>query len=349
MSQVPRTCPACWEQVTDADRFCRTCGKPLEAAAEAATAAAAATPPPAAAASTAPVPAPVAPVPVSRPTVSGWQSPRRGSGAGAKIRRGLAGLGRATLGCLGLLVVVGLLGGVVAGLVGEDVDATVRPDRTSRPSGQIAVPTTGPERTAPLASVVPPMTAAPEPSVAPEPTRLEVDLRDALAGEMVEMTVTGRSLEQLDIELESLVDLPLDLVIDAGLVFKPGSSGVQPMVVIVDTSVSVEPGDTASYTLAVACASMYLDGPDSGDSFRLAAKPGAADLRRLFRVDAFHAADFRVQQFAVWTITDNPTRDGYVGLGYFGVGSGPSNAEIKEIKALFRAAGIDLDKYRAVR
>ena len=61
------------------------------------------------------------------------------------------------------------------------------------------------------------------------------------------------------------------------------------------------------------------------------------------------ALDVPCQQLAIWTITDNPTRDGYVGLGYFGVGSGPSNAEIKEIKALFRAAGIDLDKYRAVR
>lgn len=339
MSQVPRTCPACWERVSDADRFCRTCGEPLETATEAATA----TPPPPDATSAVPVPSAVAPVPVTRPSVSGWQAPRRGSGAGASIRRGLAGLGRATLGCLGLLVVVGLFGGVVAGLVGQDSDATVRPDRTSRPSGQIAAQTARPEPT------LPPVSAAPEPSVAPEPTRLEVDLRDALAGEMVEMTVTGRNLEELDIELESLVDLPLDLVIDAGLVFRPASSGVQPMVVIVDTFISVDPGDTASYTLAVACASMYLDGPDSGDTFRLAAKPGAADLRRLFRVDAFHAADFRVQQFAVWTITDNPSRDGYVGLGYFGVGSGPSNAEMKEIKALFRAAGIDLGKYRALR
>ena len=30
-----------------------------------------------------------------------------------------------------------------------------------------------------------------------------------------------------------------------------------------------------------------------------------------------------LRQFAIWTITDNPPRDGYRGLGYFGVGYPP--------------------------
>jgi hypothetical protein len=63
----------------------------------------------------------------------------------------------------------------------------------------------------------------------------------------------------------------------------------------------------------------------------------------------FSKQSFRVQQFAIWTITDNPTRKGYVGLGTFVSGSGPSDAEMAKIKALFTAAGIDQKKYQALR
>ena len=74
-----------------------------------------------------------------------------------------------------------------------------------------------------------------------------------------------------------------------------------------------------------------------------------ANLRALVNAPSFAEADFRVQQFAVWTLTDNPTRTGYVGIGSLGVGSGPDADELAEIKALFKEAGIDPSKYRALR
>jgi len=62
-------------------------------------------------------------------------------------------------------------------------------------------------------------------------------------------------------------------------------------------------------------------------------------------------ADGRVQQFAVWTITNNPKRNGYVGLtsGFSVFGSGPDDEEIDAIRHLFDMADIDMGKYRALR
>lgn len=44
-----------------------------------------------------------------------------------------------------------------------------------------------------------------------------------------------------------------------------------------------------------------------------------------------------------------PARDGFVQLGTFGVGSGPSSKEISAIRKLFTEAGIDSDAYRVTR
>lgn len=63
----------------------------------------------------------------------------------------------------------------------------------------------------------------------------------------------------------------------------------------------------------------------------------------------FGRAPFRVQQFAVWTLTDNPSRRGFVGLGSGISGTGPSDEEIDAIRALFEAAGVAPGAYRATR
>jgi hypothetical protein len=197
------------------------------------------------------------------------------------------------------------------------------------------------------AATPPDATLQPEPTVEPEPTFLAISLRDALAADMVKLRARGQNLQQLDIEIESEVELSLEIEIEAGLVFSTRSTGVQPMVVITDTHLELEPKLSVEWELDVACASMHDDQPSSDDTFTLSSKPAEADLRRLVGVEAFHDADFRVQQFAVWTITDNPTRDGYVGLGSGGGGSGPTKAELRDIRTLFESAGIQTTKYRA--
>ena len=49
------------------------------------------------------------------------------------------------------------------------------------------------------------------------------------------------------------------------------------------------------------------------------------------------------------TITDNPPRDGYRGLGYFGVGYPPDEDDLEAIRTLFEEAGIPAENYQALR
>jgi hypothetical protein len=74
------------------------------------------------------------------------------------------------------------------------------------------------------------------------------------------------------------------------------------------------------------------------------------DLIRLLTEPSFSGQEFRVQQFAIWTITDNPGRYGYVGLSRFGIsGTGPSDEEMELIRQLFTSAGIPLEHYQALQ
>lgn len=107
-------------------------------------------------------------------------------------------------------------------------------------------------------------------------------------------------------------------------------------------------GDVSSRSVSVACASMELDAPDANDTLVMSSIPVAADLAALLDLPDFHNETFRVKQFAIWTITDDPPRDGYVGIGYFGLGSGPSDDEMSRIRDLFEAAGISTSKYQAL-
>jgi hypothetical protein len=93
---------------------------------------------------------------------------------------------------------------------------------------------------------------------------------------------------------------------------------------------------------------MELGVPEESDEFSISTAAVPQDLNKLLSLPGFLNEDFRVQQFGIWTITDNPPRGGYVGLGYFGVGSGPDDEEMQTIRALLKQAGIPTDRYQAL-
>jgi hypothetical protein len=123
------------------------------------------------------------------------------------------------------------------------------------------------------------------------------------------------------------------------------------MVVLEAQTVSLAANATAEITLDVACAEMHQDQPTGYDTFRVLDDRPQADLVRLLELPEFRDQTGRVQQFAVWTITNNPKRNGYVGLtsGFDVFGSGPDDEEIAAIRDLFDSAGIDISKYRALK
>lgn len=190
----------------------------------------------------------------------------------------------------------------------------------------------------------------PTPSPTPEPTPARaVELRKAVAAGEVAIAARGVGLERLDLTVTSKTREPLRVVVNPGTVFDARRAATQAMVVLAKEVIPVEPGATEEVSLDVACSEMHKDQPGTDDTFRLVKRALPVDLNRLLALEGFGEAGFRVRQFAVWTILDDPARNGFVRLGTYGVGSGPSSAEIAQIRRLFTAAGIDPKDYRATR
>lgn len=191
-----------------------------------------------------------------------------------------------------------------------------------------------------------------EPSEQPSEAIVEarqMTLQAAIKAGVVTAKGVGIGLESLRLRISSKVAEPLRIVVKAGTYLVPGKAATQTMVVIESTTVDLGAKATATETLDVACSQMHDDQPGGSDTFTVRARLATGALGKLLAGDAFGAARFRIQQFAIWTITSNPTRSGYVALGSFGVGRGPSAAEIRQIRTIFRDAGIDPSAYRALK
>jgi len=184
----------------------------------------------------------------------------------------------------------------------------------------------------------------------PTPRGLVIDLAEAEEQGLVQADITGRDLDWIDLVLESLTPDPLELTVEIGTLFEPQSWTTQSVVVIQEGSVFLETkGSEEPLTLQVACATMLRAIPGGEDQFTISREPVPDDLLKLLNLPAFQETRGFVKQFAIWTITDNPPRDGYRGLGYFGVGSPPDEEEMAEIRALFEEAGIPTENYQALR
>jgi hypothetical protein len=195
---------------------------------------------------------------------------------------------------------------------------------------------------------VPEIPAIPSPPP-PTPAPLALELTEAQARGLAQVAITGQGLEWIKLVLESLSPDPLEITISPGTVFQAQTAGTQNMVVRRQGVVLLSSrGSSESVTLSAACANMELGVPEESDQFTISGAPAAEDLIKLLTLPGFLDETFRVQQFAIWTITDNPGRGEYVGLGYFGVGSGPNDEEMQRIRALFNQAGIPIDRYRAL-
>ena len=175
-------------------------------------------------------------------------------------------------------------------------------------------------------------------------------LADAIANGAVAAAIQGNGLEKIEVSLKAQVDYSVEIFIAPGDLFEALTGGVQSMVVRQAAVAVVRPQTEVSLELEVSCASMQKKEPHSSDSFKVAASPAAVDVQKLLALPDFAFAARRVQQFAVWTITDNPARDAYVGISSAGgSGTGPGAAEMDAIKALFVQAGIDPAGYNAFR
>ena len=226
------------------------------------------------------------------------------------------------------LLTVGLLAGACDGTGG-----------VAEPSGA-----TDPLEEATLEAIVD-ETAEPSPSPPPPAFELSAAVEDG----KIAVTLRGESLQGLELTLESQIDTDIRVVVNPATMFVPRASGTQAMVVIEKEVVTLEAEAKVEVELEVACAEMHDDTPTSKDGFRIAADRAPSALVRLLRLPAFADEPFRVKQFAIWTITDNPTRSGYVGLSSVETSGGPSDSELDRIAELFAEAAIPAGHYRALR
>ena len=237
-----------------------------------------------------------------------------------------------------LLAGVGLAAGITIPALQKAESFLARPETAGQPAADPAAGEPG--------------TAEAEDPATPVVEELSgIGLRQAEAEGLVRFTVTGHDLAYISLTVESRSDDPLEVFIPAGTIFMAGSGYVQNMVVRTKQSLFLDgPGEEVAVTVPAACINMHRDVPQSGNSFSLAAEPASGDLRKLVKLADFQNEPFRTQQFAIWTITDNPARGNYVGIGSsFGMGSGPDEQEMESIRSLFRQAGIDLAQYQALR
>jgi hypothetical protein len=98
-----------------------------------------------------------------------------------------------------------------------------------------------------------------------------------------------------------------------------------------------------------ACMNMGKNIPGKNDTLALRIAPASGDLGLLLIAQDWDNKKFRVQQFAIWAITDNSTKDKYSYIGLSGTYSVPSYAEMSEIRTLFKATGISTGKYAALK
>ncbi len=109
----------------------------------------------------------------------------------------------------------------------------------------------------------------------------------------------------------------------------------------------LKPNVELSLELQVSCANMELKQPGFSDVFTLSTEPANEDLLKLLALEEFLFHTIELQQFAIWTITDNPYYSYYyTPIEVGGYSHTPLEYQVEIIKDLFIEAGIDTGKYQ---
>lgn len=176
-----------------------------------------------------------------------------------------------------------------------------------------------------------------------------VELTKAIKQKLVSATGSGSDISSVTLKIELVSQRPLRVEVRPGTIFRSDDYGTQNMVTRDIEIVSLtRAAPKVEVSINASCANMRRATPESTDTFStIELVDESSDLAALTRSPQLRTLPLRVQQFAVWTVTDNPSRDGYVGIGSFAwAGKGPSDEEIKQIERLFLSVGIKMRRYQ---
>ncbi len=169
--------------------------------------------------------------------------------------------------------------------------------------------------------------------------------------------VQGRSLDSISVRFECSTGRPVRVTFDPGTLFTPTTDGTSAMVILSHEVVLNYRNCLPGAVLRAAAVGMNgMRTPNRNDQFTLAPYNASEEVTRLVALEAILQASSRVQQYAVWTVTQNPTsqyRYTRIGQGSIGapvtVTSGPSDGELLQVRALLENAGFDPENYFVLR
>jgi hypothetical protein len=188
----------------------------------------------------------------------------------------------------------------------------------------------------------------------------KLELHEAVRRGLVTVKARGAGLTQAVIELSLKGQSPLAVEVPATTFLGSKRTGVQNMVVTKSAVIDLPVGATSRpLTVSVACVNMPDAAPVDADELVVQPLPTRgtsgkwADLRKLLAAPAFQELDSVAQQFAVWTVTDDPASVEKFTLIAVNTGRpnapflGPQNRgpDRDTIKAVFTKAGIDPGRY----
>jgi|GEM_PF-4594678 hypothetical protein len=150
----------------------------------------------------------------------------------------------------------------------------------------------------------------------------EVDFVEAVEHGLIEFQIHDiHGLVSIDLDVRNRsTDDSLRIVILPGVVFYSVDDEVQDLVVVRKVVALVAPGEHKTVTVPIACADMTDAQPTSGTQFENhIGRMNLSTLQMLVQSDAYQEATFRIQQFALWLLIDQPeTRYDFSGLGLGG-------------------------------
>jgi hypothetical protein len=135
----------------------------------------------------------------------------------------------------------------------------------------------------------------------------QVKLKSAMASKMVSVTAIGNGGamgKKLHLDLVNNLSVPLEVVVDPGLIFRPVDSSYQNLVAVGEEKVTIEPGAGASLDLQTFCGKSYARSPFMNLNYNFW-KQGDSVMIKALGFIREHKLYSTVGQCAVWSLTNN--------------------------------------------
>jgi hypothetical protein len=163
----------------------------------------------------------------------------------------------------------------------------------------------------------------------------EIRLTRAISRHLVTVRTNGDGLQNVSVTIKRLVKRPLKIDLPVGTYFVSGGDS-QNMVSCEADTADLTDSDSADLTVRAACANFYLAQPDQDNRFQVRDAHPNRSLRKLLKVIGQENPSSISAQLAIWSLTDNPSRDEASGH----VMPSPSDEDFHEAAKLLRSAGI---------